>query len=186
MKAHFLYFVRPKSRQDSLETIRFVTTRLKAATQRLRNRIRRIGATRIVRSKMTAVAIGMSNYLLITHSPVLCPPTTRTRAIGVGSEEARLRASLRPPLKLHVQICCMQLSRRLSDAGMTEKELSRTTVQAGTRRKAWATTAASSQHCSNAYTDATKSVAGSSRRGDGRAYERGRVCNTRPNPAIMG
>jgi|ERR1700674_410252 len=34
----------------------------------------------------------------------------------VGSEEARLRASLRPPLKLHVRFSRMQLSRRLSDA----------------------------------------------------------------------
>jgi hypothetical protein len=106
--------------------------------------------------------------------------------IAVGSEEARLRAGLRPPLKLHVQVCCMQLSRRVSDAGMTEKELNRATEQAHTRRKAWAKAAASSQHCSNAYTDATKSVAGSSRRGGERAYERGRVCNTRPNPAIAG
>jgi hypothetical protein len=44
--------------------------------------------------------------------------------IAVGSEEARLRASLRPPLKLHVRFSRMQLSRRLSDAGMLEKELS--------------------------------------------------------------
>ena len=29
-----------------------------------------------------------------------------------GSEEARLRASLRPPLKLHVRFSRMQLSRR--------------------------------------------------------------------------
>src|SRR6185369_13058582 len=43
---------------------------------------------------------------------------------AVGSEEARLRASLRPPLKLHVRFSRMQLSRRLSDAGMLEKELS--------------------------------------------------------------
>jgi hypothetical protein len=35
--------------------------------------------------------------------------------------EARLRASLRPPLKLHVRISRMQLSRRLSDAEMQEK-----------------------------------------------------------------
>ncbi len=111
---------------------------------------------------------------------------TGAQSIAVGSEEARLRAGLRPPLKLHVQVCCMQLSRRLSDAGMTEKELSRATEQARIRHKAWAKTAASSQHCANAYTDATRSVVGSSRRGDGRAYERGRVCNTRPNPAIMG
>jgi hypothetical protein len=32
--------------------------------------------------------------------------------IGVGSEEARLRAGLRPPLKLHVRFSRMQLSRR--------------------------------------------------------------------------
>jgi hypothetical protein len=43
--------------------------------------------------------------------------------LAVGSEEARLRASLRPPLKLHVRFSRMQLSRRLSDAGMLEKEL---------------------------------------------------------------
>jgi hypothetical protein len=30
----------------------------------------------------------------------------------VGSEEARLHAGLRPPLKLHVQFSRMQLSRR--------------------------------------------------------------------------
>jgi hypothetical protein len=79
----------------------------------------------------------------------------------------------------------MQLSRRLSDAGMTEKELSRTTEQAPTllavklgQRKL--------RPASNAPTlsDATKSIAGSSHRANGRAYERGRVCNTRPNPAI--
>ena len=34
-------------------------------------------------------------------------------AIQVGSEEARLRAGLRPPLKLHGRFCRMQLSRRL-------------------------------------------------------------------------
>jgi len=31
--------------------------------------------------------------------------------IPVGSEEARSRAGLRPPPKLHVQFSCMQLSR---------------------------------------------------------------------------
>jgi hypothetical protein len=34
------------------------------------------------------------------------------RLLIVGSEEARLRASLRPPLKLHVRFSRMQLSRR--------------------------------------------------------------------------
>src|SRR5215472_8926227 len=32
--------------------------------------------------------------------------------VGVGSEEARLRANHRPPLKLHVRFSRMQLSRR--------------------------------------------------------------------------
>ena len=77
----------------------------------------------------------------------------------VGSEEARLRACLRPPLKLHVHVSCMQLSRRLSDAGMREKELNRSTAQARTRRKAWSQAAVSSPHCANAGTDATKYVA---------------------------
>src|SRR3984893_1183316 len=87
---------------------------------------------------------------------------------AVGSEEARLRASLRPPLKLHVRFSRMQLSRRLSDAGMQEKELSRSTEQARTRRKAWSQAAVSSPHCANAGTDATRCVAGSSRRDVGR------------------
>jgi len=34
--------------------------------------------------------------------------------IEVGSEEARFRASLRPPLKLHGRFSRMQLSRRLT------------------------------------------------------------------------
>jgi hypothetical protein len=41
----------------------------------------------------------------------------------VGSEEARLRAGLRPPLKLHVQFSCMQLSRRFRTSEMLTKEL---------------------------------------------------------------
>jgi len=105
---------------------------------------------------------------------------------AVGSEEARSRAGLRPPLKLHVQVCCMQLARRFSVAEMTKKESNRATEQAHSRHKAWAKAAVSSQRCANAFTDATRSVAGSSRRGDGRVYERGRVCNTRPNLAIVG
>src|SRR5260370_23514605 len=36
------------------------------------------------------------------------------RRLLVGSEEARFRAGLRPPLKLHVRFSRMQLSRRLS------------------------------------------------------------------------
>src|SRR5262249_14212357 len=42
---------------------------------------------------------------------------------GVGSEEARLRASLRPPLKLHVHISRMQLSRRLTAVETQLREL---------------------------------------------------------------
>src|ERR1700731_2086136 len=55
----------------------------------------------------------------------------------VGSEEARLRAGLRPPPKLQVRISRMQLSRRLSDARMREKVLNRATGQARTRRTTW-------------------------------------------------
>jgi hypothetical protein len=69
---------------------------------------------------------------------------------------------------------------------MQEKELNRSTAQARTRRKAWPQAAVSSPHCANAGTDATKCVAGSSRRDVGRAYGRGRVCNTRPSPAGVG
>src|SRR6266705_6099384 len=55
----------------------------------------------------------------------------------VGSEEARLRAGLRPPLKLHVRFSRMQLSRRLTDTGMPEKVLNQASAQARTRHKAW-------------------------------------------------
>jgi hypothetical protein len=47
--------------------------------------------------------------------------------VPVGSEEARFRAGLRPPLKLHVRFSRMQLSRRLSDTRMQEKVLNRAT-----------------------------------------------------------
>jgi hypothetical protein len=49
--------------------------------------------------------------------------TIVTRFFAVGSEEARLRASHRPPLKLHVRFSRMQLSRRLKRSGRPEKEL---------------------------------------------------------------
>src|SRR6516162_358274 len=39
----------------------------------------------------------------------------------VGSEEARLHASLRPPLKLHVRFSRMQLSRRLKTSEMPKR-----------------------------------------------------------------
>ena len=42
---------------------------------------------------------------------------------GVGSEEARFRASLRPPLKLHGHISRMQLSRRLTTVETQLREL---------------------------------------------------------------
>src|ERR1700680_3363780 len=45
--------------------------------------------------------------------------------IGVGWEEALLRAGLRPPLKLHVHFSRMQLSRRLNRSEMPTKELTR-------------------------------------------------------------
>ncbi len=41
----------------------------------------------------------------------------------VGSEEARLRAGLRPPLKLPVPISSRQLSRRLKASEKPKKEL---------------------------------------------------------------
>src|SRR6202049_852781 len=43
--------------------------------------------------------------------------------IGVGSEEARLRAGLRPPLKLHVRFSRMQLARRLKPSGLSTPKL---------------------------------------------------------------
>ena len=43
----------------------------------------------------------------------------------VGSEEARLRAGLRPPLKLHGRFCRMQLSQRLTVGVIPAKELIR-------------------------------------------------------------
>src|SRR5712692_10317398 len=85
---------KPGSRAANRLVIRFVTARLKAATQRLRNRIRRIRATRIAKSKMTAVVIGMSNYLPITYSPVLCPPTTRMRASAASRARLMLLSDL--------------------------------------------------------------------------------------------
>src|SRR6266851_7165050 len=101
----------------------------------------------------------------------------------VGSEEARFRAGLRPALKLHVHVSCMQLSRRLSDARMQEKVLSRAIGQARTRRTTWSQAAVSSLRCANVGTDATRCAAGSNRRDVGRVFGPGRVCNTRPNLA---
>jgi hypothetical protein len=55
---------KPGNRAANRLVIRFVTARLKAAIQRLRNRIRRIGASRIIRSKMTDAAIGIGGCIL--------------------------------------------------------------------------------------------------------------------------
>ena len=44
--------------------------------------------------------------------------------MSVGSEEARLRAGLRPPLKLHVRFSRMQLSRRCSVPGCNRRNQS--------------------------------------------------------------
>jgi len=65
------------------------------------------------------------HFLLIAHAMNRMGGTacgTKRRA-SVGSEEARLGASLRPPLKLYMQISCIQLSRRFSRAEMPTKEL---------------------------------------------------------------
>jgi hypothetical protein len=60
---------KPGNWPANLLVMRFVTAKLKAATHLLRNRIRRMGASRIARIEMTAVMIGMSNYLPIMYSP---------------------------------------------------------------------------------------------------------------------
>src|SRR5215472_2956796 len=51
--------------------------------------------------------------------PLAASPCSRlSRPQSVGSEEARCRAGLRPPPKLHVQFSRMQLSRRLKSSEM--------------------------------------------------------------------
>jgi len=84
---------------------------------------------------------GLPGSLLLRPVKLLAPCADLTRvppATGtfLGSEEARLRACLRPPPKLPVHISCRQLSRRLNYAEMQEKELSRSDEQARTRHKA--------------------------------------------------
>jgi quinol monooxygenase YgiN len=51
---------KPGKRSAKRLVIRFVTAKLKAATHRLRNRIRRMGASSIARIEMTVVVIGMT------------------------------------------------------------------------------------------------------------------------------
>ena len=70
---------------------------------------------------------------------------------------------LRPTPKLHVRFSRMQLSRRLSDAKMREKELNRSAEQARTHRRAESLAATSSPHFASAGTNATRFVAGPSR-----------------------
>jgi hypothetical protein len=77
---------------------------------------------------------------------------------GVGSEEARFRASLRPPPKLHVQISRMQLSRRLKTSEMSEKELTQLGSQAHARGRVPEVATASSRRCASVCSDATKYV----------------------------
>jgi hypothetical protein len=55
---------KPGNRSANRLVIRFVTAKLKAATQRLRNLIRRKGASRIARSEMMAVIRLMPHTLL--------------------------------------------------------------------------------------------------------------------------
>ena len=70
--------------------------------------------------------------------------------IDVGSEEARSRAGLRPPLKLHVRFSRMQLSRKLSYAERQAKELVQPGSQARTRDKAPPWAAVSSRRSASA------------------------------------
>ncbi len=55
--------------------------------------------------------------------PSPCPTHYGGRS-AVGSEEARLRAGLRPPLKLHVRFSRMQLSRRCMVASRNRRNQS--------------------------------------------------------------
>src|ERR1700682_4741884 len=54
---------KPGNRAANWLVIRFVMARLNAATHLLRNRIRRIGASRNTRNEMTNAAISMTDYL---------------------------------------------------------------------------------------------------------------------------
>src|SRR5437588_11592133 len=76
---------KPGNRSANRLVIRFVTAKLKAATQRLRNRIRRMGASRIARSEMMAVIsiVALILTMIVLHqnsdsvlncsSQVFCP-----------------------------------------------------------------------------------------------------------------
>jgi len=75
------------------------------------------------------------------------PPVAGSPGRRVSGRRRRaVRAGLRPPLKLHVRISRMQLSRRLRLSEMRLKVLTRRGSQARTRRTAPAPAVASSQH----------------------------------------
>jgi hypothetical protein len=97
-----------------------------------------------------------------------------------------LRAGLRPPLKLYMQVSRIQLSRRFNLAEMPTKELTQLSEQARARGKASSRATVSSRRFSNACTDGTGSVAQSSHQVGGRACERGRVPAVTANPGSPG
>src|SRR6266853_14245 len=72
-----------------------------------------------------------------TFPDPLWSPIARSRnfhhASGVGSDEARRRAGLRPPLNLHVRISRMQLLRRHALAGCKKRATSVWTLLASVR-----------------------------------------------------
>ena len=66
------------------------------------------------RGTFVQAALPSSDRTLPSRGPWLASGLYRPPGSSlVGSEEARLRAGLRPPLKLHVRFSRMQLSRRL-------------------------------------------------------------------------
>src|SRR5262249_32008655 len=71
--------------------------------------------------------LGCSTFSFVRVLPSPAPSSAFTFSlgcfVGAGSEEARLRANHRPPLKLHVRFSRMQLSRRLKRSGMQAKGL---------------------------------------------------------------
>jgi hypothetical protein len=68
----------------------------------------------------------------------------------VGGGAPCCRASHRPPPKLHVRFSRMQLSRRLNESRMQEKESIRPGSQAHTSRKAWRSVAVSNHSYASA------------------------------------
>ena len=111
-----------------------------------------------------------------------CAKCPRSPFLDNRVGEGTLSRWLRPPLKLHVNVSCMQLSRRLSDARMQEKVLSRATGQARTRRTTWSRAAVSSLRCANVVTDATRFGAGSNRRDVRRVFGPGAFVILAPTP----